>query len=146
MNKKFIIWSIAVGLRRFVIWYGCSRYFRCRKSHTKAIMEPQRLGSGHCYCNGIIWHCLLVQHLAVPLANKIGRKKSLIWIGIIFWFLLLVQPWRRKYIVLCFFRFLSGLSIGASSVVAPVYISEIAPAKYRGRLVISFQLNVVVVF
>ncbi|MFX8453382.1 MFS transporter, partial [Acinetobacter baumannii] len=41
------------------------------------------------------------------------------------------------------FRFISGLSIGASSVVAPVYISEIAPAKYRGRMVISFQLNVV---
>ena len=41
------------------------------------------------------------------------------------------------------FRFLGGLSIGASSVVAPVYISEIAPAKYRGRMVISFQANIV---
>jgi sugar porter (SP) family MFS transporter len=38
---------------------------------------------------------------------------------------------------------MGGLSIGASSVVAPVYISEIAPPKYRGRMVISFQLNIV---
>jgi sugar porter (SP) family MFS transporter len=41
------------------------------------------------------------------------------------------------------FRFLGGLSIGASSVVAPVYISEIAPPKYRGRMGIAFQLNIV---
>lgn len=41
------------------------------------------------------------------------------------------------------FRFLGGLSIGASSVVAPVYISEIAPPKYRGRMGITFQLNIV---
>jgi MFS transporter, SP family, arabinose:H+ symporter len=41
------------------------------------------------------------------------------------------------------FRFIGGLSIGASSVVAPIYISEIAPPKYRGRMGISFQLNIV---
>ena len=41
------------------------------------------------------------------------------------------------------FRFISGLSIGASSVVAPLYIAEIAPPKFRGRMVISFQINIV---
>ena len=39
------------------------------------------------------------------------------------------------------FRFFGGLAIGASSVVAPIYISEIAPPKYRGRMGIAFQLN-----
>jgi len=38
------------------------------------------------------------------------------------------------------FRFIGGLGIGASSVLAPVYIAELAPAKWRGRLVASFQL------
>src|SRR6202522_591535 len=41
------------------------------------------------------------------------------------------------------FRFIGGLGIGASSVLAPVYIAELAPARLRGRLVASFQLNVV---
>jgi MFS family permease len=41
------------------------------------------------------------------------------------------------------FRFFGGFAIGASSVVAPIYISEIAPPKYRGRLDASFQLNIV---
>lgn len=40
-------------------------------------------------------------------------------------------------------RFIGGLGVGASSVVAPMYISEIAPAKTRGRLVAVFQFNIV---
>ncbi|MGH9607595.1 MAG: sugar porter family MFS transporter [Terracidiphilus sp.] len=42
-----------------------------------------------------------------------------------------------------FFRFVGGLGIGASSVLGPVYIAELAPAKWRGRLVATFQLNIV---
>ena len=41
------------------------------------------------------------------------------------------------------FRFVGGLGIGASSVLGPVYIAELAPAKWRGRLVAAFQFNVV---
>jgi SP family arabinose:H+ symporter-like MFS transporter len=41
------------------------------------------------------------------------------------------------------FRFVGGLGIGASSVLGPVYIAELAPAKWRGRLVGTFQFNVV---
>jgi sugar porter (SP) family MFS transporter len=42
-----------------------------------------------------------------------------------------------------FFRFVGGLGIGASSVLGPVYIAELAPARWRGRLVGAFQFNVV---
>jgi SP family arabinose:H+ symporter-like MFS transporter len=76
-------------------------------------------------------------------ANKIGRKKTLIWIGVLFFVTSIGAALSTNVYLFMFFRFLSGLSIGASSVVAPVYISEIAPPKYRGRMVISFQLNVV---
>src|SRR3984957_8756163 len=41
------------------------------------------------------------------------------------------------------FRFIGGLGIGASSVLGPVYIAELSPAKWRGRLVALFQFNVV---
>ena len=76
-------------------------------------------------------------------ANKIGRKKTLIWIGVLFFVTSLGAAISTNVYLFMFFRFLSGLSIGASSVVAPVYISEIAPPKYRGRMVILFQLNIV---
>src|SRR6266853_1881126 len=42
-----------------------------------------------------------------------------------------------------FFRFVAGIAIGGSSVLGPMYIAEIAPAKWRGRLVGCFQFNVV---
>jgi len=42
------------------------------------------------------------------------------------------------------FRFIGGLGIGGSSVLGPVYIAEIAPAKWRGRLVGTFQINIVI--
>src|SRR5690606_6889790 len=45
--------------------------------------------------------------------------------------------------IFLFFRFLGGIGVGASSVTAPVYISEISPAKSRGRLVALFQFNIV---
>ena len=44
---------------------------------------------------------------------------------------------------LLFFRFIGGLGIGGSSVLGPMYIAEIAPAKWRGRLVGFFQFNIV---
>ena len=56
-------------------------------------------------------------------ANKIGRKKSLIWIGVIFLISSVGAALAQDVYTFMFFRFLSGLSIGASSVVAPVYIS-----------------------
>ena len=42
------------------------------------------------------------------------------------------------------FRFVGGLAVGAASVLSPIYISEIAPATHRGRLIITFQLALVV--
>jgi len=75
--------------------------------------------------------------------NKLGRKKTLIWIGI-FYFVSAVgssmvnDPWS-----FAFFRFLGGIGVGASTIAAPAYVSEIAPAKDRGRLVALYQFNIV---
>lgn len=76
-------------------------------------------------------------------ADKIGRKKTLLWIGILFFISSIGAAVANDVNTFMVFRLLGGLSIGASSVVAPVYISEIAPPQYRGRMVISFQLNIV---
>lgn len=52
-----------------------------------------------------------------------------------------LAPEINSFIV---FRFIGGLGVGAASVLSPMYISEIAPAKYRGRLIVTFQLALVV--
>jgi sugar porter (SP) family MFS transporter len=76
-------------------------------------------------------------------ADRFGRKPTLLWIGVSFFVSSIGAALASNVEYFMLFRFLGGLGIGASSVVAPIYISEIAPAKHRGKLVISFQLNVV---
>jgi len=75
--------------------------------------------------------------------DKLGRKKTLFWIGILFLVSALGSGLAPNPYVFSFFRFIGGIGVGASSVAAPVYISEISSAKNRGRLVALFQFNIV---
>lgn len=76
-------------------------------------------------------------------AEKFGRKYSLIFIGILFLISAVGSALAPEVFSFMIFRFIGGLAVGASSVVAPLYISEIAPAKNRGKLVATFQFNIV---
>ena len=76
-------------------------------------------------------------------SRKIGRKKTLLWIGIFYTISALGSALANDPFVFAFFRFLGGLGVGASTIAAPAYISEIAPAKNRGKLVGLYQFNLV---
>ena len=73
----------------------------------------------------------------------LGRKKTLIWIGVFYTISALGSALATSPYLFAFFRFLGGLGVGASTIAAPAYISEIAPAKNRGRLVGLYQFNIV---
>lgn len=77
-------------------------------------------------------------------AQRYGRKKVLQGIALLYIFSAIGSALTPVWIVFIIFRFIGGLAVGASSVVGPMYISEIAPANIRGRLAGSFQLNIVV--
>jgi sugar porter (SP) family MFS transporter len=76
-------------------------------------------------------------------ADYFGRRKVLSFIALLFLFSALGAALTQSWIGILIFRFLGGLGVGASSVIGPMYIAEIAPAGKRGRLVALFQLNVV---
>lgn len=76
-------------------------------------------------------------------SEKYGRKKVLIAIAVLYGFSAIGCALAPTWIILLISRFLGGLGIGASSVIGPMYIAEIAPANLRGRLVALFQFNVV---
>ncbi|GAB3024692.1 sugar porter family MFS transporter [Niabella terrae] len=75
--------------------------------------------------------------------EKYGRKKVLLWVGIFFSVSAIGSALAQDPYTFSFFRFLGGVGIGVSSVAAPTYISEIATAKSRGRLVAMYQFNIV---
>ena len=76
-------------------------------------------------------------------AEVYGRKKVLQAIGLLYLVTSLGAALTPSWEVFVLFRFLGGIGVGASSVVGPMYISEISPAQSRGRLVALFQFNVV---
>src|SRR5258708_31185785 len=79
---------------------------------------------------------------AIP-TDRYGRKRTLYIIAFLYLFASLGTALSVNWYAFLFFRFMGGLGVGASSVTAPIYISEIAPAGRRGKLVGLFQFNVV---
>lgn len=76
-------------------------------------------------------------------AQKYGRKKILIVISIMYLVSAIGCASTSAWILFVTFRFIGGIAVGSSSVVGPMYISEISPAPIRGRLAGLFQLNIV---
>ncbi|MBX9780322.1 MAG: sugar porter family MFS transporter [Chitinophagaceae bacterium] len=141
MNSKLILWSITVGLGGLLFGLDVA-VISGAESAIQKLWNLSDWMHGTAIAMALYGTAFGAALGTIP-ANKIGRKKTLIWIGILFLLTSVGAALAQDVYTFMVFRFISGLSIGASSVVAPVYISEIAPAKYRGRMVISFQLNVV---
>ncbi|MDI9869570.1 sugar porter family MFS transporter [Flectobacillus roseus] len=141
MNNKLILWSITVGLGGFLFGLDTAVI-------SGAELEIQKLWNLDSWTHGLAVAIALYGTVigaafgGIP-ADKYGRKNTLLWIGILFFLSSVGAAIASGVNMFMVFRFIGGLSIGASSVVAPVYISEIAPPKYRGRMVISFQANIV---
>ena len=76
-------------------------------------------------------------------ADYFGRRKLLFFIGILYVLGALGTALAPSHLVLMIFRFVGGVGVGLSSVCAPIYTAEIAPAKVRGRLVGLVQFNIV---
>ena len=79
-----------------------------------------------------------------PLGQKIGGREALRIMAVLYVISAIGSAISWNWTSLLVFRFLGGLGIGGSSVLGPVYLAELAPAKLRGRLVGLFQINIVV--
>ncbi len=90
-----------------------------------------------------LWGTILGAMLAGLPGEKIGRRDSLRLMAVLYFISALGCAFALNWDMLVFFRVIGGIGIGGSSVLGPMYIAEIAPAKLRGRLVGFFQFNVV---
>ncbi|MFY0599327.1 MAG: sugar porter family MFS transporter [Cyclobacteriaceae bacterium] len=76
-------------------------------------------------------------------ADAIGRRSVLLILGALYFISALGSAFAWDFWSFVFFRLIGGLGVGGASVVSPMYIAEISPAKYRGRLVAITQFNIV---
>lgn len=76
-------------------------------------------------------------------SDKFGRKKTLLITAVLFFVSAIGSAFAWNWYSFLIFRFIGGIGVGGATVVSPTYIAEIAPAKYRGRLVAITQFNIV---
>jgi SP family arabinose:H+ symporter-like MFS transporter len=86
--------------------------------------------------------CIAGVALSGYLSDKIGRKKVLFISALLFLISAIGFAFSDAYPVLIVFRILAGMGVGSASNVSPLYISEVAPAQKRGRLVTYYQLAI----
>lgn len=90
-----------------------------------------------------LWGTVLGALIGYWPSDRFGRRKTLLWIGVLYFVSAVGSAFAPEVYTFMISRFIGGVGIGISTIAAPLYISEIAPAKKRGRLTGMFQFNIV---
>lgn len=141
-QSKVLYWSVTVALAGFLFGFDTIVI-------SGADQPIQLLWNTSDWFHGVfimsmaLWGTVFGALLGGIPCDKYGRKKTLFWIGILYLVSALGSGLAPDPFSFSFFRFIGGLGVGASSVAAPIYISEIAPARDRGKLVATYQFNIV---
>lgn len=142
MNKKTTIWSLTVAVAGFLFGFD-TVVISGANEPVKELWNTSPLFHGTFIMSMALWGTVVGALFGGLPADKFGRKKTLFWIGILFLISALGSALALDKYSFSAFRFIGGLGVGASSVVAPMYISEISSAKNRGKLVALYQFNIV---
>jgi len=141
MNGRIFFWSLTSALAGFLFGFDTVVISGAEKT----IQSLWGLSPG---MHGIAMASALYGTVVGSLlggwpADKFGRKATLLWIGILYLVGAVGSALATNVGMFIAARVIGGLGIGISTVVAPMYISEIAPAQHRGRLAGMFQFNIV---
>ncbi len=141
IKNKVLFWSVVVALGGFLFGFDTAVISGAEQS-------IQKFWNLNAFKHGLTISIALIGTIGGALfgsipAEKLGRKRTLVLIAALYLVASLGTALATNWYAFLLFRFLGGLGVGASSVAAPIYISEISPAEKRGRLVAMFQLNVV---
>ncbi|HTI98066.1 MAG TPA: sugar porter family MFS transporter [Dongiaceae bacterium] len=141
MKKQILFWSITSALAGFLFGFDTVVI-------SGAEQTIQHLWGLSDKLHGIVIGSALYGTVLGSLiggwpTDKLGRKKTLLFIGVLYVISAIGCALANNVWLFFVARFLGGLGIGISTVCSPLYISEIAPADYRGRLAGMFQFNIV---
>jgi len=143
MNKsKLFQWSLVAALAGFIFGFD-TVVISGANLPIKELWHTSPLFHGFFIMSMALWGTLVGSMLGGIPTEKFGRKKVLFWIGILFALSAVGSALAQDPYTFSFFRFIGGLGIGVSSVVAPTYISEISTPSTRGKLGAMYQFNIV---
>lgn len=143
MNKnKLFQWSIVAALAGFIFGFD-TVVISGANLPIKELWHTSPLFHGFFIMSMALWGTLFGSIFGGIPTEIYGRKKVLFWIGILFAVSAFGSAFAQDPYTFSFFRFIGGIGIGVSSVVAPTYISEISTPATRGRLGAMYQFNIV---
>ncbi|MFV8335383.1 sugar porter family MFS transporter [Flavobacterium sp. RSP29] len=135
-------WSLTVAVAGFLFGFD-TVVISGANLPIKELWHTTPLFHGIFIMSMALWGTVLGSLLGGIPCDKLGRKKTLFWIGILFLVSALGSAFAQDPYTFSFFRFIGGIGVGASSVAAPIYISEISTPQNRGKLGTLFQFNIV---
>lgn len=141
MNKKLLLASTVAALGGLLFGFDTAVVSGAEQS-IKEVFQLDGFWHGFTNSIALIGTILGALFCGRP-SDKYGRKNVLIVLAAFYTISALGSGLAYSWHSFLFYRFLGGLAVGASSVIGPMYISEISPARLRGRLVALFQFNIV---
>ncbi|MBF2708853.1 sugar porter family MFS transporter [Flavobacterium soyangense] len=141
-NSKILYWSIIVAFAGFLFGFDTVVISGADKQ-LQQLWGSSDLFHGLVVMSSALWGTVIGAIFGSFPTNILGRKKTLIIIGLLFFASSIGTAFANNPIFFSIFRFIGGIGIGASTIAAPTYVSEIAPAKDRGKLVALYQFNIV---
>lgn len=144
MNKKKSIFKISliVALGGFLMGFDAS-VISGAIQFIKLEFDLTKLELGWAV-SSLTLTATLAMMVAGPLSNKYGRKKMLFIAAVLYAISAIASAFAPSFILLVIARMVGGFGVGASLILAPMYIAEISPPKKRGRMVSLNQLNIVI--
>ena len=140
--NKIMMWAITAALAGFLFGFDVVVISGADKK-LQELWNSSDAFHGAVVMGMALWGTVIGAIFGGIPTNKWGRKKTLLGIGVLYALSAIGTALSNDPFVFAFFRFMGGLGVGASTIAAPAYISEIAPAKDRGRLVSLYQFNIV---
>ena len=140
--NKLLQWSLTAALAGFLFGFD-TVVISGADQKLQSLWNSSDAFHGFVVMAMALWGTVIGSLFGSIPTRRLGRKKTLIWIGVFYTISALGSALAPTPYIFTFFRFLGGLGVGVSTIAAPAYISEIAPAKNRGHLVGLYQFNIV---
>lgn len=140
--NRILLWSISAALAGFLFGFD-TVVISGADQQLQELWGTSNAFHGAVVMGMALWGTVVGAIFGGIPTNKFGRKNTLICIGFLYTVSALGSALVNDPISFAVFRFIGGLGVGASTIAAPAYISEIAPRKSRGRLVSLYQFNIV---
>lgn len=141
-NNKYVIYSTVVAALGGLLFGFDTAVISGTTGWLEKVYELSSFWLGFTVTSALIGTIIGAIMIGKP-ADKYGRRNTLFIVAVLYFISALGSAFAWDWYSFLFFRFIGGIGVGGASVVSPMYIAEISPAKYRGRLVAVTQFNIV---